>query len=274
MRNYYNGFSFDSDASVKLYNPYSTLTFFEKKLFLNFWIDTGRSKVIAEYLKNRSLTVEQFRNLPVSIDFAESPGDMDSTPPEGFLYQGGYLTLRMGTNDRLLLDYPNTEVLNSMSKLLTQNIVSENAYNNYRNTLLSALDDKDTDKLVLVLNRLLASIPYDDFTQAINQNFVFNDFKFPVQEWLYRSSILSFLRGCGVDVNPEIHTNMGRSDLVIAHRGVTWVIEIKVAYEGDKPATKTKEALRQMEDKNYAKPYTDAVSVVLVIDDATRQIKT
>jgi hypothetical protein len=273
MRNYYNGFSFDRNAKTRLYNPYSTLSFFAEKEFSNYWIESGRSKVIADYLKNRHLTVEQFRNFPISTDFARSPGDMDSTPPEGFLYQGGYLTLRKKTDDgELLLDYPNTEVLNSMSKLLTQNIVSENAYNNIRSVFLKALDNKNIENLVLVLNRLLASIPYDDYTKAYNQSFVVNDLKFPVQEWLYRSTILAFMRGCGVDVSPEIHTNLGRSDLVIAYKGVTWVIEIKVAYKGDKLASKAAQALQQMETKNYAKPYPDAVSIVLVIDDETRQI--
>jgi hypothetical protein len=197
---------------------------------------------------------------------------MDNTPPEGFLYQGGYLTLRKGTGDSLLLDYPNTEVLNSMSQLLTQNLVSVTAYNNFRKTLLTALDNKDVELLVHVFNRLLSSIPFDDYTKAFNQIFVFNEFKFPVQEWLYRSTILSFLRGCGVDVAPEIHTNMGRSDLVIAYKSDTWVIEIKVAYEGQNPETKAKQALQQMETKNYAKQYDNAISIVLVIDDATRLI--
>jgi hypothetical protein len=273
MRYYYNGFSFDDEAETRLYNPYSTLSFFAEKKWYNYWMDSGRSKVIALYLQNRHLTVEQFRHFPISTDFAKSPGDMDSAPPEGFLYQCGYLTLRKGTATNLALDYPNTEVLNSMSKLLTQNIVSENAYNNYQSALLTALNGKDIAKLVQIFNRLLASIPYDDYIQAFEQIVVFNDFEFPAQEWLYRSSILSFLRGCGVNVAPEIHTNMGRTDLVIFHKGVTWVIEIKVAYKGRKPSTKAKQALQQIEDKNYAKPYPEAVSVVLVIDDAKRQIK-
>jgi hypothetical protein len=159
-----------------------------------------------------------------------------------------------------------------MSQLFTQNIVTENAYNNFRNTLLTALMDKDTEKLVLVFNRLLASIPYDDYAKAIQQNILFYDFKFPAQEWLYRTSILSFLQGCGVMVIPEAHSNAGRSDLVVAHRSVVWVIEIKVAYKGDDPAKKAEEAFRQIEDNNYAKPYSNTVCIGLAIDDAVRQI--
>jgi len=145
-------------------------------------MDTGKSKVIADCLRNRHLTVEQFRNLPISRDFAQNPGDIDTAPPHSFLYQCGYLTLRPGTTNHLSLDYPNTEVLNSMSKLLIQNIVSANTYDNFQNALLIALMDKDIEKLVHVFNRMLASIPYDDYTGAIKQNIVFNDFKFPVQK--------------------------------------------------------------------------------------------
>jgi len=272
MRNYYNGFSFDIDAKARLYNPFSTLLFFDNKRFLNYWIDTGKPKFIADYLKNRNLTVEQFRNLPVSEDFVKSPGDVDSTLPEGFLYQSGYLTLRPGTVSDLSLDYPNTEVLNSMSKLLAQNILPENEYNYFRNDLLAALMYKDIEKLIQVLNSLLASIPYDDFAAAARRSISDNNYRIKPQEWLYRSTILAFLRGCGVAVVAEMHTNLGRADLVVSHKGRTWVIEIKVAYEGESPEEKAEEALRQIADKNYAKPYPDAICAGLAIDDSQRQI--
>jgi len=274
MRHYYNGFSFDREAKARLYNPFSTLEFFREKEFFNFWIDTGRSKMIADYMKNRKLTVEEFRNFPISRDFAKSPGDVDTAPPEAFLYQCGYLTLRPGISKDLSLDYPNTEVLNSMSELLTQNIIQTKGenYNNLTNRLFVALLRNDLDLFVNTLNSLLASIPYDDFTQAANQNILIHGYKFPAQEWLYRSTILAFLHGCGIVVVPEMHTNLGRSDLVVSHRGKTWVIEIKVAYKGENPMDKAEEAMQQIIDKQYANSFPDAVCIGIAIDDTTRQI--
>jgi hypothetical protein len=230
--------------------------------------------MIADYMKNRNLTVEQFRNFPISKDFSKSPGDVDSTPPEGFLYQCGYLTLRKGISDDLSLDYPNTEVLYSMSALLAQNILQDkdDDYTRCRSDLLNGLMSANYDKVVLVFNRLLASIPYDDFSQAAKNSISDNDYKMKPQEWLYRSNILSFLRGCGVVVFPEIHTNLGRSDLLLSHKGKTWVIEIKIAYEGESPEKKAEEAYRQIIDKNYATQYPDALCVGLAIDDTVRQI--
>ena len=274
MRHYYNGFTFDSEAKTRLYNPFSTLCFFDDKDFANYWIETGNSKFIADYMKHRNLTVEQFRNFPVSKSFARSPGDMDATPPEGFLYQGGYLTLRPGEIHPLALDYPNTEVLNAMSELVTQNMLQyrDESYSQCQTDLLTGLKNKNSEKVIGAFNRLLASIPYDDFMGAARQNISNNDYDMKPQEWLYRSSILSFLQGCGVVVSAEMHTNRGRADWVVSQRDNTWIIELKVASEGECPEKKAKEAYRQIIDKNYAKPYPGAMCVGLAIDDSLRQI--
>jgi hypothetical protein len=274
MRDYYNGFSFDREVRARLYNPYSTLSFFHEKYFLNYWIDTGKPKFIADYLKYRNLTVEQFRNFPVSIGFAQSPGDVDTAPPQGFLYQSGYLTLRPGITDDLSLDYPNTEVLNSMSALVAENMLQygDESFGQCRNELLTGLIHIDKDKVIGAFNRLLASIPYDDYTAAAKQNILNNNYEMKPQEWLYRSTMLSFLRGCGVVVAAEMHTNKGRPDLVVSYRGNVWVMEIKVAYQGEDAEQKAQEAHRQIIDKNYATPYQQAMCLGLCIDDEARQI--
>ena len=274
MRYYYNGFSFDRDAVTKLYNPFSTLCFFKEKFFYNFWIDTGKPKLIADYMKNRNLTMEEFRNLPVSRDFIKNPGELDDTPPEGFLYQSGYLTLRPGNSDELSLDYPNTEVLNAMSALVTQNIFikKDESYSQCRTELLKGLLSKDKDKIIRSFNRLLTSIPYDDFSAAAKQSISNQDYEMQPQEWLYRASIFSFLQGCGVVVATEMHTNKGRPDLVITYKGTIWVIEIKVAYNGEDAQKRAKEAYQQIILKNYAAPYPQANCLGLGIDDNLRQI--
>jgi hypothetical protein len=199
---------------------------------------------------------------------------MDATPPEGFLYQSGYLTLRPGIDKDLSLDYPNTEVLNSMSELLAQNILcyQNEDFSRCSNDLLKGLRTINPNLVIGALNRLLASIPYDDFTKAAEQSISDNDYDMTPQEWLYRSNILSFLRGCGIVVIAEMHTNKGRADIVVSHKGQTWVIEIKVAFAGQSAEKKAEEAFRQIIDKNYAKPYPNAISLSLGIDNEARQI--
>ena len=272
MRDYYDGFSFDFDVSSRLYSPYSTLCFFENKKFVNFWMITAKPKIIADYMKDKHLTVEQFRNYPSSLDFVYSPGDMDTTPPEGYFLQSGFLTLKENVNSFCLLDYPNIEVLNSMSALLTENILKEDT-NNFRSELFNALKFKDIKSLQNIFNRFLASIPYDDFAKAANQNVSIDGFRLPAQEWLYRSCLFSFLQGCYVVVSAEVHNNHGRADLVIKYQDFVWIIELKVAYKPEDIQKKLDEAKTQFIEKQYTKPYPNSVCIAMVIDDEKRQIE-
>jgi hypothetical protein len=269
MEDFYDGFSFN--GIVKLYNPYSTLRFFEDKVFKNYWFDGGTSEMLATYIKNKDLTVEQFRNAQVSVDFVQNPGEMDSTPPEGFLYQGGFLTLREGIINDYSLDYPNKEVLNSMSRLLSGKFLKLD-YHELTNLLYFGLANKDFQKITDTLNSLLASVPYDDYSKALQQKIIIQGFTFPVQEWLYRSTIFAFMRGCGLVVQAEMHTNKGRADLVINYRGQIFIFELKVAYSGENAAEKADAAFRQIFEKNYNASYPNAICAGMAIDDRKRQI--
>ena len=271
MRYYYDGFCFDRNCQTRLYNPYSTLAFFNEKYFADYWIETGQAKFLADYMKNRHLTVEQFRNFSIPEDFARSPGDVDTTPPAGFLYQAGYLTLRERQPGKFLLDYPNTEVLNAMSRLLVQNIVTETVYHDIYNELTTSVISNNAAGFVEVVNRLLAKIPYEDFSAGEILN---RKNSLIVLEHICRSCILSFLHGCGLRVIGEMHTNKGRSDLVFSHEvnPTVWVVEIKIASKRQSAKNRALEALRQIEEMNYAAPFSDALCIGLAINEEKRQI--
>jgi hypothetical protein len=202
-----------------------------------------------------------------------SPGNIDTSPPEGFLFQGGYLSLRPGVSDDFALDYPNKEVLDSMSRLMMENILSgEEDMSYFRNRFFIAMHSSNIDGIIKVFNGLLRSIPYDDFISAANESVEFQGFTFPAQEWLYRSTLLAFLHGMGVVVSGEVHNNKGRTDMVVARKGRTLVIEVKVAYQGESPNAKLAEAVAQIEKNDYAGAYDNAIALGMVIEDEKRQI--
>jgi hypothetical protein len=206
------------------------------------------------------------------MDFAFRPGEIESSPPESFLYQAGYLTLRKGAGDDFELDYPNAEVLESMSQLVSANIIQQNGGNyfiDFRTPLLDALKDGDAALFVDTVNRLLSLIPYDDYAVSARQ--AIRRAGIPAGEWLYRSSILTFMLGCGVLAFGEMHGSKGRSDLIVSYAGVTFVIEIKVARNDDCDALAA-EALKQLSGKQYAGPYANAKKIGMAIDDKTRQV--
>jgi len=267
IKSFYDGFCFDGEHY--LYNPYSFIRFLEEKKFLNYWIHTGSPSFLAEYLKNRNLTVEQFREMPVDEDFIYNPpAEIEVAPPESFLLQSGYLSLRKNNEGDYCLDYPNTEVLNSMSQLLAQNILSaqNKSVFDLSRLLHKALSDKKAEDIVDVFNSLLASIPHNDFDGAARQDIKQKGYEMTAQEWLCRSCLFAFLQGCGVVVSAEVQSSKGRADLIILHKGNYFVIEIKML-----PST-AKQALQQIIDNNYVKPYPNAIILGVAIDGEKRQI--
>jgi hypothetical protein len=122
LKEYYDGFSFDGINEV--YNHFSILSFFKTRKFGNFWMESGSNTVIRKFLRDKALTVDQFKGQEINYRQARAPGEIDATSPEGFLYQSGYLTLRATESGAYLLDYPNSEVREAISTLFMENFTS------------------------------------------------------------------------------------------------------------------------------------------------------
>jgi hypothetical protein len=206
-------------------------------------------------MKDRHLTVEQFRGVGVTRDFASSPGEIETATATSFLYQSGYLTLRPGMGDGYALDYPNREVLVAMSSLLSGNILGADAKNASVANLLYGLAKGDADVVVDEFNMLLAKIPYDDYSATLAEGFRSRRSKMGLGEWLYRSTLFSYLCGAGVKVEAEIHGHLGRADMVAEFGGNVWVMELKIARGGDDAARMADEAMEQILEKGYSDGY-------------------
>jgi hypothetical protein len=90
IQEYYDSFSFV--GVIRVYNPFSALLFFGDREFKKYWALSGSNTFIRKFLKDQELTAEQFSGITADRDFADSPGEIRVAPPEGFLYQAGYLT--------------------------------------------------------------------------------------------------------------------------------------------------------------------------------------
>jgi hypothetical protein len=257
IREYYNGFSFDGETRV--YNPFSTLSLFTLGSFRNYWMESGSTSFIRNFLKGKDLTVDEFRNFSVEDVILTSPGEIESTPPYAFLYQAGYLTLRKDKN-RYSLDYPNFEVLSAMAFYCTQNAVnddrlaSELAYE-----AREAVAGQDADALVKVFNRLYAAVSHDDHRGNANEAF-------------YRATLQTFLLGAGIRVGVEEHNNRGRMDIVARHNDKTAVIEMKCADNAGEAVRKADEAMRQIRNKEYGNAFAAPLRLALAVDRQARRI--
>ncbi|GHS97209.1 ATPase AAA [Synergistales bacterium] len=268
IRYYYDGFSFDGES--RLYNPFSTLLFLDSPKFLNYWFESGTSSFIARYMKDKKLTVEQFRGYGVSRDFASCPGEIETATAASFLYQSGYLSLRSGVSDDYSLDYPNHEVLTAMSSLLIGNIFGDNEdLNNARKRFRESFLSGDAPGVQGEFNKLFANIPYDDYAKAAASAVPRGG---DAREWIYRSTLLSYIYGMGLDVEAERHNKKGRADMVVKFRGHIWVMELKMSKHYKNATECAAAALAQIKEKGYADSFDEAMLIGLAIDDNERQI--
>jgi hypothetical protein len=99
------------------------------------------------------------------------------------------------------------------------------------------------------------------------------EIRLKLNESFYRSNLHSFLLGAGLKASPEIHSSLGRSDLVIEHKGLTYVIEMKVVGKASQAETAAQNALRQIVDLGYAEPYGNpTILMSLAVAEDTRNI--
>jgi hypothetical protein len=138
--------------------------------------------------------------------------------------------------------------------------------------LKTALINKDADTVVREFNRLLSRIPYEDYNASLREIFEIRNPYVDFGEWLYRSTLLSYLYGAGLRVDAERHGHKGRADIVVEFKGRVWVMELKMARGGMDAVKLADEALSQIEEKGYAEPFGDAVLLGLAIDIELRRV--
>ncbi|MDR2488461.1 MAG: ATP-binding protein [Desulfovibrio sp.] len=262
IRDYYDGFSFD--GKTRLYNPFSTLLFLQKAEFLNYWMESGSNTVIRNFLKDKKLTVDEFRGMPVSRASLFDPGPIESATPELFLYQAGYLSLRQNENGIFSLDYPNFETLSSFSSFMVRNTFrNDTAADSSMTLFLNAFLNRDAEGMIAEIKRNYAAQSYQDHDASEKKGY---------GEDFYRSSLLSYLHGAGVMAVPELQGSHGRADIAAWRDGRTMIIELKMA---DSPADAEKAAddgMAQIRDRDYGGRFVSPLLLSIAIDKSARQV--
>jgi len=252
LKDYYNGFSFDGEHF--LYNPYSILNFFATSEFRNYWFESGTPSHLIELIKSEMLKSTDFVNKRVGIDFT-SRKPIESTSPESFLFQAGYLTIKESRERVYVLDYPNNEVRSSFNSLFLDSIY-------------------DIENESAIIDDIWIGFENNDFAMVFEQfQQTFSQIPYPLykneQENIYHIVLLTLLWATGIKTTAEDINNLGRSDIVIEFDNDVYILELK-RDSADK-------ALQQIKDKEYYKKYTGknrSISLVgIEIDDDKRNLK-
>lgn len=260
LKDYYDGFSFDGKHT--LYNPFSVMQCLKKAEFGNYWYESGSPSFIVKWMKDHDIKEpEKYRHIQVRSDFTGSK-EIENADPASFLYQSGYLTVEKKEERLFTLDYPNREVLDSLSGMYLELIYHVEQFASLGTKIWHALENADLTETAKLFNAAAAEIPYEDFP---NRN-----------EFWYRSLFLMLLRGAGITAFAEVHTYKGRSDTVISFNNQIIVLEFKFAAKTSDVEKKNTEGRRQLREMGYADSYKAdnrrVITAVLVADDEKRQI--
>jgi hypothetical protein len=312
IRDYYDGFSFD--GKTMLYCPFSILSFFADAQsfiadgqFVNYWMESGSNTLVRKFLKDKALTVDQFQDLRVDRNFIRNPGEIDITSPAGFLYQAGYLTIRLErgeaeeSGDPYVLCYPNREVRSAVSTLFLENLALASSWVGISaagKELHICLATVDVPGMVTVLRRLFAGICYDDHSMVnrepdrgiladiirkvgvilsfgkrrrLNESLA-ELFRRKMGEGFYRSVLHASLSMAGAKVTPEMHVGHGRIDLLAECGDLTYVIELKMAKDARRGTEGTLEGISQIRNRGYARGFKHPVPVSIAIGRKERNI--
>ncbi|MBO4334602.1 MAG: AAA family ATPase [Desulfovibrio sp.] len=259
LKEYYDGFSFD--GVTRVYNPFSILVYFSRMEIGNYWYESGSPSFIVNWMKEHQIYApENYRHIDVDSNFTNYQ-EVEEAAPESFLFQSGYLTIEKKSGMKLTLDYPNAEVLNSITAMYLNTIYKIRAFRTLGAEIWKALEACDLARLVQLLNRGLADVAYEDFPGR--------------DEFWYRSLFRMLLRGADVVTHAEVHTSKGRSDVVVQWKNTVIVLEFKfAAHSADVERVKT-QGLQQMREKRYAEGYVGnhrkVLACVIVADDEKRQ---
>ncbi|WP_314646753.1 AAA family ATPase [Prevotella multiformis] len=234
LKELYDGYHF-TPTSAGIYNPFSVLCTFSKQEFNNYWFETGTPTFLAEMLKNFQYRLPDLTKEQVTADVLNSI-DSTSLNPVPIIYQSGYLTIT-GYNERFKryrLGFPNKEV--------------EEGFLNFLLPSYAPIEAKSEFDIIEFVNDVETGNP-QQFMERLRTLFADTDYKIVGNAELYFQNVLYLIfKIMGFYIQVERPTANGRMDAIIQTADYVYIIECKL----DKTAD---EALRQIEDNAYARPF-------------------
>ena len=248
LKEHYDGFCFDNNASIHVFNPWSVMKFLQEPTpkFPNYWIETGGlMTVLLEYIKSHSLRNPAEFQADKSISEAQLSASTDSSNISdlALLTQTGYLTIKKAENGMLRLGYPNREVAASMASLYSELLLHGQMLDSVgAGSVAEVMAHASTKDVVKDFNRMFTALDY------LNH---------PVtDESACRSFLQVMLYGARLYSEIEVHNALGRSDLEVDAGKRRWIFEIKYLPSGTnstgaKAEKLLTEAVNQIDTRRY-----------------------
>ena len=250
LKDNYDGYHF-SENCPDLYNPYSLINALADSIIDPYWYATGTPKFLADLLIKQNYDLEDLNNITISRDrLLNINNSFDD--PVSLLYQTGYLTIKEYDKEirEYTLGYPNLEVEKAFFNYLIPNytISSNKDFDSQIDEFKRSINKGEAQKAMEALEAFSAGISYDMIPN-------------PETERHFKMLLNMFVKlvvSKTVKTVPEYKTSDGRIDLLIETSKYVYILEIKK----DKSS---KEALKQIEEKNYPLQFKSGPRKVFLI---------
>ena len=235
LEKYYDGYHFVENGKG-VYNPFSLLNTLSRQKFGRYWFETGTPSYLVEVMKQDKYPLPDLTQEQVTGDFLNSIDSMSKNPIP-LIYQSGYLTIKSYDPEFgfYTLGFPNKEV--------------EEGFADYLLPFYTNVKQGDSAFFIGNFIRELRQGHVDDFMRRMATMLADTDYKVVGDSELYfQNAFYLISRMLGFYTEVERETSDGRMDMTVKTKDYVYIFEFKL----DGSAA---DALRQIDEKGYAKPF-------------------
>ena len=240
LKRQYDGYHFSPEMRG-VYNPFSLLNCFDTMRMEDYWFKSGTPTYLVRLLSH---TQEQLNDMVGQYYFPEEFVDYKATveQPLPMIYQSGYLTIKDYDPEMnsFLLDFPNNEVKKGFLTLVaTSYLQPQERIISWIQQAVKALRQGKIEQFRDQLTAFLASVPYSMRRKQDEREY----------ERYFHYTFYLLLRLLSVYmVYSEKEQSQGRVDCIVETPDYVYIFEFKLDGSAE-------QALQQIKDKGYAKPY-------------------
>ena len=236
LKKYYDGYHFCRN-SEDIYNPFSLLWALNASDIGSYWMQSSDPTLLCEQLKLHNADLRETLNSRCAQDNLISiiPG---SRSPLALLYQTGYLTIK--GYDREM-------------KLFTLGLPNEEVKRGFFLRILPYYTTLHFEESAFVVSEFVRDFregKTESFMKRLQSLFSKTTYKLKLDnENNFQNALYILMMLVGLYVEAELCTSDGRIDLFVATNRYYYIIELKVD-------STPEDALRQIDEKNYALPFS------------------
>ena len=244
LKKQYDGYHFSKNLNLDIYNPFSIIKAFDKMEMESYWYESGTPTYLEKLMEGHNVNMQKLTGRSYErkyfIDYRA-----DREDPLAMLYQSGYLTIKGYDREynEYFLDFPNDEVRKGFVTLTANSFFgkTEDDPENWIKNLDRMLKRCDLDGVRKAFKSFLSSIPYE-----ANKDERAKDFE---THFSYTFYLIFRMLSCYTTLI-EKQNSKGRADIIIETDNDIFIFEFKLDGSAE-------EALKQIEEQQYAVPYLD-----------------